>query len=155
MLRVCAVLVGWLACVQRSPAQSAPTGVILISVMDGDRHPLAGVTIEGGSGSDLRCKAITDAKGLATLSDCGPAAGLRLTASLAGYIPATADVPPQDRAAIEITLSKTIHVQESTTVQAGSQSPLSESSSSESKLPMGKCHVQSLSVPVRWSTRSL
>jgi hypothetical protein len=144
-LLICAVMVGCFASVQRSPAQSPAPAVILISVMDGDRHPLAGVTIEG---SDLRCKAVTDAKGLATLSDCGPAAGLRVTASLAGYIPATADVPPQDRAALEITLSKTIHVQETTTVQAGSQSPLSESSSSESKLPM----ESATSSPLRPST---
>ena len=146
-LLICTVMVGCLACVQRSSAQSPAPAVILISVMDGDRHPLAGVTIEGGR-TRLRCKAVTDAKGLATLSDCGPAAGLRLTASLAGYIPATTDVPPQDRAAIEITLSKTIHVQETTTVQAGSQSPLSESSSSESKLPM----ESATSSPLRPST---
>jgi hypothetical protein len=116
--------------------------------MDGDRHPLAGVMIEGRSSSDLLCKAVTDAKGLATLSDCGPAAGLRLTANLAGYIPATTDVSRQDRAAIEITLSKTILVQETTTVQANSPSVLSESASSETKLPM----ESATSSPLRPST---
>jgi hypothetical protein len=146
-LVVCA-MVGWLAAVQRTSAQSAAPAVLLISVMDGDRHPLAGVTIEGRSGSDLLCKAVTDAKGLATLSDCGPPAGLCLIASLAGYIPATTDVPLQDRAAIEITLSKTILVKETTVVQGDSQGVLSESASSEAKLPM----ESATSSPLRPST---
>ena len=104
--------------------------------MDGDRNPLAGVTIEGRSGSALLCKAVTDAHGLATLSDCGSAAGLHLTASLADYIPVTTGVPLQDRASIEITLSKRILVQQTTEVQADSQSALTESASSEAKLPV-------------------
>ncbi len=132
-LLVCAVLGGF---VQRSSAQSAATTVILISVMDEDRHALAGVTIEGRSGSALLCKAVTDAHGLATLSDCGPAAGLRLTASLAGYVPVATGVPLQDRASIEITLSKKTVVQQTVEVQADSQSALTESASSEARLPV-------------------
>ena len=148
LLLVCAVMVGCLTSVQRSSAQSAATAVILISVMDGDRHPLAGVVIEGRSSSDLLCNAVTDTKGFATLSDCSSAGGLRLTAKVAGYIPATTDVPLQDRSAIEITLSKTILVQETTTVQADSPNVLSESASSETKLPM----ESATSSPLRPST---
>ncbi len=136
MLQVCAVMVGCLGSVQRTSAQSAATGVILISVMDGDRHPLAEVTIEGRSGSVMLCKTVTDAHGLATLSDCGSTPGLRLTVSLAGYIPADTGVPLQDRPAIEVMLSKTILVKETTDVRTDSSSALLESASSESKLPM-------------------
>ena len=134
-LLVCAGVGGFVASVARSSAQSAATTVILISVMDSDRHPLAGVTIEGRSGSALRCKAVTDVHGLATLSDCGSAAGLSLTASLVGYVSAATGVPLQDQAAIEITLSKKMIVQQTTEVQAESQSALTESASSEAKLP--------------------
>jgi hypothetical protein len=104
--------------------------------------------IEGRSNADLLCKAVTDAKGLATLIDCGPTAALHLTASLAGYIPATTGGPLQDRAAIEITLSKTILVRETTTVQADSPDVLSESASSEAKLPI----ESATSSPLRPST---
>jgi hypothetical protein len=114
---VCTVVSGFLAFVPRLSAQSAAKSVILISVMDSDRHPLADVMIEGRSDSTLLCKAITDAHGLATLSGCGSAAGLRLMASLVGYFPATAGVPLQDRPVIDISLSKKILVQ-TTEVQA-------------------------------------
>src|SRR5260370_7669845 len=83
-LLVCAVLGGF---VPRSSAQSAATTVILISVMDEDRHALAGVTIEGRSGSALLCKAVTDAHGLATLTDCGPSPALRLPPTLPVCVP--------------------------------------------------------------------
>jgi hypothetical protein len=147
-LLVWAAVCGFLASVQRVSAQSAAKPVILISVIDGDRHPLPGVTIEGRSGSALLCKAVTDVRGVATLSDCGSAAGLRLTASLAGYVLATTGVPSQDRSAIEITLSKKILVQQTTEVQAESQSALTESASSEAKLPM----ENATSTPLRPST---
>src|ERR1700761_5615284 len=87
-LLVCTVLCGLLASVPTSSAQSASEPVIHISVMDSDRNPLAGVTIEGRSGSALLCKAVTDVHGIATLSDCGSAAGLRFTVNLEGYTPA-------------------------------------------------------------------
>jgi hypothetical protein len=147
-LLACTVVGGLLASVPALSAQPAATTVILISVMDGDRHPLAGVVIEGRSDSALLCKAITDVHGNATLSGCGSAAGLRLTASLAGYIPATTDVPLQDRAAIEITLSRKILVQQTTEVRADSQSALTESASSETKLPIENATVS----PLRPST---
>jgi len=147
-LLVGAVLGGFLASVPRLPAQSAAKTVILISVMDGDRNPLAGVMIEGRSGSALLCKALTDAHGLATLSDCGSAAGIRLTASLVGYVPATTSVPLQDQGAIEFTLSKQIVVEQTAEVQAASQSALTESASSEARLPM----ENATSTPLRPST---
>src|SRR6266481_3266157 len=147
-LLVCAVLGGFFASVPGLSAQSAATTVILLSVMDGDRHPLAGVKIEGRSGSTLRCEAITDANGRATLSGCGSAAELRLTASLAGYAPVTANVPLQNRAAIEITLSRKTVVQQTVEVQTDSQSALTESASSETKLSM----ENATSSPLRPST---
>ena len=121
---------------------------MLISVMDREGHPLAGVMIEGRSGSTLLCKAVTDVHGLATLSDCGSAAGLRLTANLEGYVPTTTSVRLQDRPAIEITLSRKAVVQQTIDVQAGSQSVLTESASSEAKLPIENATV----TPLRPST---
>jgi hypothetical protein len=135
-LSLCVVLSGLLACVPRSSAQSASAPVIHISVIDSDRTPLAGVAIEGRSGSALLCKAVTDVHGLATLNDCGSAATLLVTANLEGYTPATTSVSAQDRGAFEIMLSKKPLVQETTEVHADSQSPLTESASSETKLPV-------------------
>src|SRR5271154_2094524 len=116
-LLVCTFVGGLIASVPKLSAQSA--AVILITVMDGDRHPLAGVKIEGRSDSALLCGATTDVHGRSALSGCGSAAGLRLTASLAGYVPATT-VPLQDTANIEITLSKRMVIQQTTVVQADS-----------------------------------
>jgi hypothetical protein len=62
-------------------------------------------------GLSVTLRGITDVHGLATLSGCGSATGLRLTASLVGYVPATAAVALQDTADIEITLSKRMVVQ--------------------------------------------
>jgi hypothetical protein len=147
-LLVCTVVGGLLISVPRVLAQSAAKPVILISVMDGEGHPLAGVTIEGRSGSTLLCKAVTDVHGVAPLSDCGSAGRLRLSANLEGYVPATTSSPLQDQAAIEITLSKKIIVQQTTEVQAESQSALTESASSEAKLPIENATVS----PLRPST---
>jgi hypothetical protein len=116
--------------------------------MDSDRHPLAGVTIEGRSGSTLLCKALTDVHGLATLSDCGSATELRLTANLEGYVPATTSVPLQDRPAIEITLSRKTVVKQTIEVESDSQSALTESASSEAELPVENATV----TPLRPST---
>src|SRR3984893_12472529 len=142
-----AVLGGFFPSVPRLLAQSATT-VIRVSVMDGDRNPLAGVTIEGRSASAFLCKAGTDAHGLATLSECRSAAELRLTANLAGYIPATTAVSLQNQGAIEFTLSKRIVVEQTTEVRADAQSALTEAASSESKLPM----ENATSTPLRPST---
>jgi hypothetical protein len=147
-LLVCTVVGGLLISVPRVLAQSAAKPVILISVMDGEGHPLAGVTIEGRSGSTLLCKAVTDVHGVATLIACGSAGGLRLSANLEGYGPATISIPLQDRGAIEITLSKKILVQQTTEVQAKSQSALTESASSEAKLPIENATIS----PLRPST---
>ena len=131
---VCTVVGGLIASVPKLSAQSA--AVILISVMDSDRHPLSGVKIEGKSDSALLCEAITDVHGLAKLTGCGSAAGLQLTASLEGYFPATTGLASQDTASIEITLAKRMVVQQTTVVQADSQSALAEATSSESTLPV-------------------
>src|SRR5258705_6433351 len=147
-LLVGAVLGGFFASVPKLPAQSATKTGILISVTDGNRNPLAGVTIEGSLGSALLCRATTDAHGLATLSDCGSAAGLRVTASLVGYDSATTEVPSQDRAGIEIILSKKTVVQQTVEVQTDSQSVLTESASSQSTLPV----ENATSSPLRPST---
>jgi hypothetical protein len=147
-LLVCAAVGGFCVPVQRLSAQSAAPPVILISVMDGDRNPLAGVTIEGRSGSALLCKAVTNAQGRATLKGCGSPPDLRLTASLVGYVPATTGVPSQLQAAIEVTLTKKILVQQTTEVQADAQSVLTESASSETKLSV----ENATSSPLRPST---
>jgi len=117
-------------------AQSVTTNVLHISVTDNNRQPLAGVAIEGRSNAVLSCKAITDAKGWAALEGCNPSPELRLTASLEGYVSASTNISSRDPAVIEITLSKTTTVQQNIVVQASSQSPLTESASSEAKLPM-------------------
>ena len=148
VLLVCTFVSGFLASDPGLLAQSAAKPEILISVMDSERHPLAGVMIEAKSDSPLLCKAITDVHGLATLSGCGSAAGLRLIASLVGYIPATTGVPLQDRPVIEITLSKKILVQQTIEVRADSPSVLTESASSETKLPL----EDAKSSPVRPNT---
>jgi hypothetical protein len=135
-LLVCSVVGGFFISVPVLSGQSAAKNVVLISVMDANRQPLAGVIIEGRSDSALLCKAITDVHGQAALSGCGSSKGLRLIASLAGYISASTNVPLQDREVIEVTLLKTILVQQSTVVQADSQSVLTESASSEVKLPL-------------------
>jgi len=147
-LLACAALGGFPASVPRLSAQSATKPGILVSVMDGERHPLAGVTIEGRSASTLLCKAVTDVHGLAMLSDCGSATGFRLTANLEGYVPATSSGSLQDRPAIEITLSRKTVVQQTIEVQADSQSALTESASSEAKLPIENATV----TPLRPST---
>ena len=131
---VCTVVGGLIASVPKLSAQSA--AVILISVMDSDRHPLSGVKIEGKSDSAFLCEAITDVHGLAKLTGCGSAAGLQFTASLEGYFPATTGLASQDTANIEITLSKRMVVQQTTVVQADSQSALTEVASSETTLPV-------------------
>lgn len=147
-LLVCAVLAGLPASVPRAYAQLEAKSGILVSVMDGEGHPLAGVTIEGRSGSTLVCKAVTDTQGVATLSDCGSTDRLRLTANLAGYFPANTVDPLKDGAPIEITLPKKILVQQTTEVQAEPQSALTESVSSEAKLPVENATVS----PLRPST---
>ena len=147
-LLACAVLAVLLASVPRSYAQSAAKSGIVVSVMDGEGHPLAGATIEGRSGSTLLCKAFTDVHGLATLSDCGSTDGLRLTANLAGYFPANTVDPLKDGAPIEITLPKKILVQQTTEVQAEPQSALTEGVSSEAMLPVENATVS----PLRPST---
>src|ERR1700759_662155 len=91
-LVVCGVLAGLSASVPKLSAQSAAKPRILISVMDSDRHPLAGVTIEGRSGSTLLCKALTDVHGLATLSDCGSATGVFLSSHLGFSVPSNSSL---------------------------------------------------------------
>ena len=122
-------------------AQSRATAVIRITVIGEDQKPLAGVTIEGRSATALLCKAITDAQGHATLSGCGAALELRLTASLEHYVSASSTVSVENQSLLEIVLSKATSAQQTVVVQGNSQNPLTESKSSESKLPMEDAKV--------------
>jgi hypothetical protein len=138
------VVIGFLIAVPVLQAQTLTANVISISVTGDDRQPLSGVTIEGRSDRALLCKAVTDTAGRAKLSGCGSSGELRLTARLDGYVSATTSFSVKDNNVIEIALSKTTAVQQSVEVHADSQRPLTESRSSESKLPMEDAKSTSL-----------
>ncbi|HEY4045815.1 MAG TPA: hypothetical protein VGM27_03020, partial [Acidobacteriaceae bacterium] len=134
-------------------AQSRAADAIRITVMGEDQKPLSGVTIEAGIATEAGatvdgrsakaslCKTVTDAQGQATLSGCGSVGEVRLTASLPGYVSATTSVSLTNQNVLEIALSKMTNVQQNVVVQGNSQSPLTESKSSETKLPMEDAKV--------------
>ncbi len=108
-----------------------------------------GWVVEGNSGAGIACKTITDNHGRGTLSGCGDdSATLHISAHLQGYIAAAADINTKDETNLEIALTPLTSVQQSITVQSSPQSPLAESSSSETKLPI----VDAKSGPLRPST---
>ncbi len=126
-------------------AQSVP---IQVQAIDQDGHPLAAVTVEGHTATTVVCSAITDAHGLGSLQ-CGGSSALHLTASLPGYLSASAEVTGNGESIVEITLVPVPADQQSITVQAGnSQNPLAEASSSETTLPT----ASATSSPLRPST---
>lgn len=131
-------------------AQSRKAQTIQLSVIGDDRKPLAGATIQGKSESAVLCGGVTDPQGHAALN-CGPVRDLHFTISVTGYVTLTTDVSALDQAAgsvIEVALSKAQKVQQNVTVQAQSQNPVTEASSSETRLPMD----QAKSSPLRPST---
>jgi len=125
-------------------AQPGTDSVILVSVTNEDRQPLADVKIEGSSDAKRLCQGTTDAQGRAALR-CGSAPNLHFTASLQGYAPAAVDLSAPDQAAqavIEIALSKAAAVQQSVVVQADTQSPLN--STDAAKVPIDDAKVNPL-----------
>lgn len=98
---------------------------------------MPGVTIEGTSQAGIACKTITDNQGYGTLRGCcdNPTT-LHISAHLQGYIAAATDINTRNETNLEIALAPAADVQQSVTVQSSPQSPLAESSSSETKLPV-------------------
>lgn len=107
------------------------------------------VIVEGTSRAGVDCKVTTDDQGRGTLRGCGDdATTLHISAHLQGYLDAATDINPKDETNLEITLAPAVDVQQSVTVQSSPESPLAESSSSESKLPV----VAAKSGPLRPAT---
>jgi hypothetical protein len=116
-----------------------------------DGRPLSGAIIEGhraASDPSVVCSTVTDAQGQGALKDCGTAPLLQITARLPGYVTGTA-VPTGEGATVEITLIPIPTAQQSVTVQGSdANNPLTEASSSETRLPVESAK----STPLRPST---
>jgi hypothetical protein len=101
-----------------------------------DGLPLPSVAVEGISPSRIICRTITDDQGHGTLRGCGDdSTTIHISAQLQGYFSAETDIDIKEVTSLEITLTRAA-VQQSITVQSSTESPLAESSSSESKLPV-------------------
>ncbi len=117
-----------------------------------DGRPLPGAIIEGhkaASDPGVVCSTTTDARGQGVLKDCGNAPLLQITARLSGYVTGTAETPAGQEAMVQITLIPAPTTQQSVTVQANdTKNPLTEASSSETRLPLESAK----STPLRPST---
>ncbi len=117
-----------------------------------DGRPLSGAIIEGHTAAadpSVVCSTITDAQGQGALKDCGTAPLLQITARLPGYVTGTAEIPASQGTTVEITLIPVPTAQQSVTVQASdTKNPLTEASSSETRLPVESAK----STPLRPST---
>ncbi len=119
----------------RGQSKSGKTIEVRTVGKDGQRLP--GVTVEGTSPAGLTCRTITDNQGHGVLRGCGDdATTLHISAQLQGYFTATTEVNIKEVTDLEIALSPAADVQQSVTVQSSPQSPLAESSSSETRLPI-------------------
>ena len=130
-----------------------PSGIKTINVhtVSKDGRPLPSVTVEGTSGTGITCSTVTDSEGRGNLRGCGDdLTTLHITAHLKGYIAAAADINTKDETNVEIALTPGGDVQQSVTVESAPQSPIAESSSSETKLPL----VDAKSSPLRPATVS-
>ena len=128
-----------------------PSGKRTISVHTVSKggRPLPGVIVEGTSRAGVDCKVITDNEGRGTLHGCDDdSTTLHISAHLQGYLDAVTEINLKDEANLEISLAPAVDVQQSITVQSSRQSPLAESSSSETKLPV----VAAKSGPLRPNT---
>jgi hypothetical protein len=128
-----------------------PSGKSTISIhtVSKDGRPLPGVIVEGASRTGIVCKVITDDQGRGTLRGCSDdATTLHISAHLQGYLAVATDINPKDETDLEISLAPVVDVQQNVTVQSSPQSPLAESSSNESKLPV----VDAKSGPLRPNT---
>jgi hypothetical protein len=138
-------------CCMTSDVYGQPNGINTINVrtVSKDERPLPGVTVEGTSQAGFACKTITDDQGRGTLRGCSEdSTALHISAHLQGYTAVTTDINPKAETDLVITLTPAVEVQQSVTVQSSPQSPLAESTSSESKLPV----TDAASSPLRPST---
>lgn len=146
-----AVVIAVICCWLVPSLYGQPSGKSAISVhtVTKDGRPLPGVIVEGASRAGIVCKVITDNQGRGTLRGCSDdVATLHISAHLQGYLAAATDINTKDETDLEISLAPAFDVQQSLTVQSSPQSPLAESSSSESKLPV----VDAKSGPLRPNT---
>jgi len=128
-----------------------PNGVSTIQVhtVSNDGRPLPSVLVEGTSPAKILCKTITDDQGRGTLRGCGDASTtLHISAHLQGYMAATTDIKNKDDTNLEIALTPEVDIQQNVIVQGTPQSPVAESSSSETKIPV----VAAKSTPLRPNT---
>lgn len=117
--------------------QPGDKSAIHVHTVSKDGRPLPNAIVEGTSRAGITCRVITDNQGRGTLRGCGDAlTTLHISAHLQGYVAAATDINPKDGTDLEIILAPAVDVQQSVTVQSTPQSPLAESSSSETKLPV-------------------
>ncbi|WP_164981266.1 TonB-dependent receptor plug domain-containing protein [Silvibacterium dinghuense] len=131
---------------QQATTQSAATSAIAITVQGEDHLPIPGAAVVGTQKGAEVCRGITDAAGHASLI-CPVVHDLQLQVSLDGYVPATAAVTQEEAAShaeIEMTLLRSQTVQQNVTVQADSESPLTETTSSAGQLPVEQAKVSPL-----------
>jgi hypothetical protein len=117
-----------------------------------DGRPLPGAIIEGhkaASDPSVVCSTTTDAEGQGVLKGCGNSPLLQITARLSGYVTGTVETAASQGAMVQITLIPAPTTQQSVTVQASdTKNPLTEASSSETRLPVESAK----STPLRPST---
>jgi hypothetical protein len=129
--------------------QSKSSKTIEVRTVGKDGQRLPGVTVEGVSPAGRTCRTITDNQGHGVLRGCGDdAPTLHISAQLQGYFTATTDVNIKEVTELEIALSPAADVQQSVTVQSSPQSPLTESTSSETRIPV----ADAKNTPLRPST---
>jgi hypothetical protein len=130
-----------------SGAYGQPSGVSTINVytVSKDGRPLPSVIVEGTSRAGIICRTTTDNQGHGTLRGCSnDSTTLHISAHLQGYIAAATDINARDNTNLEIALTPEADIQQSVTVQSSPQSPLAESSSSETKLPVANAKFSPL-----------
>ena len=102
-----------------------------------DGRPLADVTIEAMSNGYVVCHPVTNTNGQGELNGCGESLNvLHVVARLKGYAAATIDADNVRETALNIALAKGKNNEQTVTVQAQSQYPLTETSSNETRLPI-------------------
>jgi hypothetical protein len=114
-------------------SQSVGPGAISVSTVGANGHALPGVKVEGSSPTGVVCSATTDGTGHGTL-ECGDTRPLHVAARLAGYLTAEMDIDAKQQSSLAISLTPAPSVQQSVTVQSTATAPLTESSSSETKM---------------------
>ena len=134
-------------CCMTSGVYGQPRGTATITVhtVNKDGQPLPGVIVEGTSPAGIPCRTITDHQGLGALRGCDAnSTTIHISAHLQGYMAAATEVSTKGEADVEIALTPAVNVEQSVTVESSSQSPLAESSSSETKLPVASAKYSPL-----------